>query len=95
MHSTNIRAIDDLLKSSTQAIREGTDLRDDVRLAVSTLLEACHLPQTANLKLCVRTLHSRVQQCDGASLSVTVENGVRLFAFSNIAEHRSSNHHNK
>lgn len=75
---TGIRVVDDLLKTSAQPIRDGTDLRDDVRVSLSGLMEACHLPQTSSVKQCLRSLHTRLQQCDGASLSVSIHDNVRV-----------------
>lgn len=76
MRATGIRAVDELLRTSVLPIKEGTDLRDDVRVSLSSLMEACHLAQTSSVKQCVRTLYSRVQQCEGASLAISLRDEV-------------------
>ncbi|GFS05554.1 phosphoinositide phospholipase C [Elysia marginata] len=43
-----------------QPLKEGTDMRDNVHLALATFKDSCCLAPIANIKQCIRLLSSRI-----------------------------------
>ncbi|GFO50682.1 phosphoinositide phospholipase c [Plakobranchus ocellatus] len=60
MKSVGVKSIDETFKMAIQPLREGTDLRDNVQLALATFKDSCCLAPIANLKQCIRLLSSRI-----------------------------------
>ncbi|KAL5007407.1 hypothetical protein ScPMuIL_016213 [Solemya velum] len=60
MKSVGIKSIDETFKVAIQPLRDGTDLRDNVQIALANFKEICGLSPIANIKQCIRLLASRV-----------------------------------
>ena len=57
-----------------QPLRDGTDLRDNVQVALAAFKENCGLAPIANLKQCIRMLASRIAtSCQGVTLQLVMK----------------------
>ncbi len=60
-----------------QPLRDGTDLRDNVQVAMAAFKENCGLAPISNIKQCLRMLVSRISSsCDNASLQISMKGDV-------------------
>ena len=78
MKSVSIRTVDETFKMAIQPLRDGTDLRDNVQVALSTFKENCGLAPISNVKQCIRMLATRIQGLgEGVSLQLLMRAKVR------------------
>ncbi|XP_060068281.1 inactive phospholipase C-like protein 2 [Ylistrum balloti] len=72
--TVGVKCIDETFKTSIPPLRECTDLREDVQVALSEFKEACGLSPIANIKQCIRLLATRVSNAtEQSSLSVIIK----------------------
>ena len=65
------------LQVAIQPLRDGTDLRDNVQVAMAAFKENCGLAPISNIKQCLRMLVSRISSsCDNASLQISMKGDV-------------------
>ncbi|CAL1548507.1 unnamed protein product [Lymnaea stagnalis] len=69
MKTVGVKSIDETFKVAVQPLRDGTDLRDNLHLALGTFKDSCCLAPIANLKQCIRLLSSRIAN-SGESVSL-------------------------
>ncbi|XP_077108246.1 inactive phospholipase C-like protein 2 [Ranitomeya variabilis] len=69
--TTGIKAIDEVFRTATQAVREATDLRENVQNALVSFKELCGLTPAANMKQCILTLSAWLLNSD-SPLTVTL-----------------------
>ncbi|CAH1787304.1 unnamed protein product, partial [Owenia fusiformis] len=55
-----VKCIDETFKTAVQPLRDSTDLRDHVQIALAFFKEQCGLATNTNLKQCMRILSTRV-----------------------------------
>ena len=64
---------------SVSPLRDCTDLRDAVQVALAGFKETCGLAPFSNVKQCVRMLATRIHTlCGGATMELTMKGEVRL-----------------
>ncbi|XP_046546164.1 LOW QUALITY PROTEIN: inactive phospholipase C-like protein 2 [Haliotis rubra] len=73
MKSVGGKNIDETFKVAIQPLRDGTDLRDNVQLALSGFKETCGLPPIANIKQCIRLLSTRITNSGEQSLTYVMK----------------------
>ncbi len=79
MKTIGIKNIDEGFRAAIQPLRDGTDLRDNVHVALSAFKEACGLGPISNLKQCIRMLAGRIQtSCDNMTLKLVMKEEVSL-----------------
>ncbi|KAK2155784.1 hypothetical protein LSH36_231g00005 [Paralvinella palmiformis] len=77
MKTTGIKNVDETFKAATQPLRDGLDLRENVQIAMATFQQNCGLGPIANMKQCVRTLVSRIQNsCDNVTLQLSMRSNL-------------------
>ncbi|OCT61993.1 inactive phospholipase C-like protein 2 [Xenopus laevis] len=69
--TTGIKAIDEVFRSATPALREATDLRENVQNALVSFKELCGLTPAANMKQCILTVSAWLLSND-SPLAVTL-----------------------
>lgn len=66
-----------IYQNATQPLKDCTDLRDDVHIALAEFKETCGLSSIANVKQCIRLLATRVSNAaEQSSLTVTLNEEV-------------------
>ncbi|KAK3103478.1 hypothetical protein FSP39_019535 [Pinctada imbricata] len=60
MKAVGVKSIDETFKVAIQPLRDGTDIRDNVQVALAEFKETCGLSPIANIKQCIRLLATRV-----------------------------------
>ncbi|XP_071181783.1 inactive phospholipase C-like protein 2 [Mytilus edulis] len=74
MKSVGVKSVDETFKVAIQPLRDGTDLRDSVQLALAEFKEICGLSPIANIKQCIRLLATRVSNSsEQASLNLVMK----------------------
>ena len=77
MKMTGIKNVDETFKAAMQPLRDGLDLRENVQIAMATFQQNCGLGPIANMKQCIRTLVSRIQNsCDNVTLQLAMRSNV-------------------
>ena len=85
LKTVGIKSVDETFKSATQPLREGTNLRDSVLVALSSFRLNCGLGQTSNIKQCLRMLASRLQSSgENVTLQQSVKDEVMVLPPSDI-----------
>lgn len=74
LKTVGIKSVDETFKAATQPLREGTNLRDNVLIALSSFRENCGLGPPSNIKQCLRMLASRLQS---SGENVTLQQSVK------------------
>ena len=73
-----MRLIDDVFKEPAPTLRQCVALRAAVDAALTTFKVECGVPESSNIKQCVRALASRVHMAsDGAMLQLHFRDDVR------------------
>ena len=66
-----------LMQVAIQPLRDGTDLRDNVQIALAMFKENCGLAPISNIKQCIRMLVTRISaSSDNASLQLVMKGEV-------------------
>ncbi|KAJ8299405.1 hypothetical protein KUTeg_023465 [Tegillarca granosa] len=74
MKSVGVKSIDETFKVAIQPLRDATDLRDGVQIALAEFKETCGLSPIANIKQCIRLLATRVaNSSENASLNLSMK----------------------
>ena len=86
LKTVGIKSVDETFKTATQPLREGTNLRDSVLVALSSFRLNCGLGQTSNIKQCLRMLASRLQSSgENVTLQQSVKDEVMVLPPGGIA----------
>nr|KAG5699416.1 hypothetical protein BaRGS_016262 [Batillaria attramentaria] len=86
MKSMGAKAIDETFKVAISPLREGTDLRDNVQVALANFKEACGLAPISNIKQCIRLLATRIANSGDAATLNYVMRGELIEECKNLIE---------
>lgn len=68
------------MQAASQPLRDSTDLRDNVHVALANFKETCGLAPIANVKQCIRLLATRIANLvEPTSLVMTMKGEVSLY----------------
>ena len=74
-----------MLQVAIQPLRDGTDLRDNVQVALAVFKENCGLAPISNVKQCIRMLSTRIaSSCENVTLQLIMKGEVGMPYRSNI-----------
>ena len=86
LKTVGIKSVDETFKTATQPLREGTNLRDSVLVALSSFRLNCGLGPTSNIKQCLRMLASRLQSSgENVTLQQSVKDEVMMLSPGDVA----------